>query len=258
MSSIHAFHGADGKTGTTMITQCVAEYIASNRKEVKVMAVSIHGRPGTEYVDRVTESIEGIKLYLDNRLLDIQRLMAACKKTDNLYILGGVESIEHVRSYHPEMAAYLLEKLRETFDLVLADTGNDIDNGLAFGALECIEDRYCIITQQESILKRYERLKSLYDRLGLTFSSHIVNKYSHRHPCDIRYIIERLVLEKSELLKVEASEYGWQAESEHRTLLSYRNDTFSSDIRSIANRILSNARIDTIEDGRKKKWTLSI
>ena len=62
MSSMYAFHGADGKTGTTMITQSIADIIASSRKELKILVVSMHGRPGTDYVDRVCESIEGIRL----------------------------------------------------------------------------------------------------------------------------------------------------------------------------------------------------
>lgn len=254
MSKMYAFHGADGKTGTTMVTQSVAELIASNQKDIKILVVSLHGRPGTEYIDRVCESIEGIKLHLDNRLLDIRRLTEECRIGDNLYMLGGVESIEHVRGYHPHMAAYLLDSIESAFDLILVDTGNDIDNGLAVGALEYIKDNYCIITQQETILKRYERIKPVYEKLGIRFSTCIVNKYTHRDPYDLRYIGKRLCLKQENLMKVEASGYERQAESDHQTLLSYNNEQFSNDILLIANHILSRAQMVTIDHERKKKW----
>ncbi len=254
MSSFHAFHGADGKTGTTMITQSVAEYIAFNRKELKIMMVSMHGRPGTEYVDRVGESIEGIRLHLDSRLLDTEKLVMGSKKDGNFYMLGGVESIEQIRSYYPEMAAYLLKSLEGSFDLILADTGNDIDNGLAIGALENIGDRYCIITQQESIIKRYESLQPIYDKLKIKFSAHIVNKHIESDLYGLDYIGKRLRLPRENLMKVSASGYERQAESDHRTLLSYKSDDFCRDIRMIANRVLSQAHIAPIDTERKKKW----
>ena len=256
MSNIHVFHGADGKTGTTMITQSVAELIASNYKDIKVMMIAMHGRPGTEYVDQVGESIEGVKLYLSNRLLDSQKLIEDCRKTDNFYMLGGVKSIGQVRSYHPNMAAYLLESIESKFDLILVDGGNDIENGLTVGALEYMGEKYCVITQQESILRRYESVKPIYEELGITFSLYIVNRYNDGDACDLYYIGERLSLDQRELMKVEASGYGRQAEWDHRTLLAYKNEGYFRDIHSIANRVLLQAQIDPIHMGRKKKWSL--
>ncbi len=254
MAKTHVFHGVDGKTGTTMITQSVAELIAFNRKEIKVMTISMHGKPGTEYVDRVGESIEGIRLHLDNRLLDVGKLTEECRKIDNFYMLGGVETIGQARNYQPEMAAYLLESIEDAFDLIFVDAGNDIDNGLAVGALESIEDRHCVITQQESILRRYERVRPVWDGLNISFSSYIVNKYVDRDPYDLHYIAERLGVEREKLARVHASGYERQAESDHRTLLSFKNEGFCRDVQSIANRILSEAGMDPIDFERKKKW----
>ncbi|HOA42299.1 MAG TPA: hypothetical protein PKG53_02405 [Bacillota bacterium] len=255
MSKMYAFHGADNKTGTTMITQSVAEFIADNLKDIKIMMISLHGRSGTEYVDRVGESIEGLKLHLSNRLLDFGRVIEGCRRSNNFYMLGGVESIGQVRSYHPDMATYLLESMENEFDLIFADTGNDIDNGLAVGALEFIEEKYCIITQQESILRRYERVQPVYERLGIDFSFYVVNKYDAQDPCDLRYIAERLCLCPEKLMKVEASGYERQAELDRRTLLCYKNEAYCKDIKSIANRILQHAQMDPIRSERKKKWT---
>lgn len=254
MNNIYAFHGADGKTGTTMITQSLAEHIAANCKNIKIMMVSMHGRPGTEYVDRVGESIEGIRLHLDNKLLNALKLAECCRKSDNFFMLGGVESVEKVRDYRPEMAVYLLEKLSSIFDLILVDSGNDIDNALAVGTLECTENRYCIITQQESILRRYEITEPIYRKLGIAFTSYIVNKHSDSDPYNLRYIEKRLNIAPEQLVKIGVSGYERQAELEKKTLLYYGNDKFCKDIHALANRILCRAQIASIDDGRKRKW----
>lgn len=254
MSSVYVFHGADSKAGTTMISQSVAEYIASNNKDIKVMLISMHGRSGTDYIDRVGESIESIRLHLDNRLLNVEKLVEGCRRTDNLHMIGGVDSIEQVRNYHPDMAGYLLDSLIGVFDLIFVDTGNEIDNALAIGALERIEERYCVITQQESMLKRYEKKKPLFEKLGISFSSYIVNKHTSSDLYDLRYIEKRLNLTPERLIKVSMSGYERQAESERRTLLYYKNEEFCRDIHNVSNRILYKARLSPIKDERKRRW----
>lgn len=254
MNNVYVFHGADGKTGTTMITQSVAEYIASRCRKLKSMMISMHGRPGTEYVDKVGESIEGIRLHLDSKLLNITKLVEECRRSENFYMLGGVENIEKVRNYHPEMAVYLLENLSEVFDLVFVDSGNDIDNALAVGALECVDNRYCIVTQQESILRRYETVKPIYEKLGIDFTSYIVNKYSDTDSYDLRYIEKRLNITPERLMKIGISGYERVAESEKKTLLHYKNDKFCNDIHALANRILCRSQMPSIESERKRRW----
>jgi hypothetical protein len=177
MSKMYAFHGADNKTGTTMITQSVAEFIADNLKDIKIMMISLHGRSGTEYVDRVGESIEGLKLHLSNRLLDFGRVIEGCRRSNNFYMLGGVESIGQVRSYHPDMATYLLESIENEFDLIFADTGNDIDNGLAVGALEFIEEKYCSVAPLPSSITSISAVR-LSPSLRSRVCSARVSKYS--------------------------------------------------------------------------------
>ena len=68
------FHGADSKVGTTMISQSVAEIIAENLKDKRILFTSLNGRSNNQYVDRIGESIEGIKLYLDNKVLSKKEL----------------------------------------------------------------------------------------------------------------------------------------------------------------------------------------
>ncbi|MGI6728149.1 MAG: hypothetical protein ACOX4P_06270 [Anaerovoracaceae bacterium] len=258
MNGLFAFHGVDSKTGVTMISQSVAETIAKYKKEVKVMHVSLNGRFNTEYVDQVGESIEGIKMYLDNKILSKKDLLQSCKYTNNLFMLAGVESPGQSRHYFPETANYLLDTMEDEFDIIIADTGNDLDNGLAIGALQRISERFCILTQQESMIKRYEKLEPLYNQLGLLFSIKIINQYSDQDPYRLEYIADRLNLCSDELIKVAKTGYGRQAEMDYRTLLYYKDENYKKDITQIADIILMKCNIDPIQKQRKKKWKLFI
>lgn len=254
MNRMFAFHGVDGKTGTTMVAQSVAETIAAADKGIKVMMVSLNGRSGTEYVDRIGESIEGLKMYLDNKVLSKKVLEESCKYTENLFLLAGVESLGQSRHYFPETAIYFLNRIEEEFDVIIADTGNDLDNGLAVGALERIPERFCILTQQESMLKRYESIEFLYRKLGIDFSCYVVNKYSDEDPYSLGYIRERLKISQKQLKKIQAVSYGRQAEMDYRTLLYYKDKIYNQDILEIANDILIKCRMNIIQEQRKKKW----
>lgn len=254
MNGMFAFHGVDSKVGTTMLSQSVAEMITDQCKEIRVMLLHLNGRSGTEYVNHVGESVEGIKMYLDNKVLSTRELIDSCKRTDNFFLLGGVESIGHARQYFPESASYLLDSLHEEFDLIIVDTGNDLDNGLAIGALEQIPNRFCILTQQESIIKRYEKSKEVYERLGFSFAHTIINKYTELDPYRTEYIAERLGLAQNEILKVEATGNGRQAEMEYRTMIAYHNEGYNSDITRIANLLLTTSNFEPIESQRKKRW----
>jgi hypothetical protein len=237
-----------------MIAQSVSEYIAANLKNLKVIFISMNGKSGFQYVDRIGETIEGIRLNLDNRLLNVAMLKEQCRRKENLFILGGIESIELMRSFQPDTAVYLLESLEKAFDLIIADAGNDIDNGLAVGALEWIKNRTCIITQHESVLDRAENLDHIYRSLKIGFSTFAVNKYMKDDPYNLKYIEKRLSLSGESLLKVGVSEYDRRAECDRRTLLSYKTQEFCNDLRSISNRILLQACLEPIQIERKKKW----
>lgn len=256
MNDMFAFHGVDHKVGTTMLTQSVAEMISEHNKELKVMLLHLNGRPGLEYAGSIGETVEGIKLYLDNHLLQKGGWIPSCKKSGNLYQLGGVKSVGLSRHFSPASAAYLLDVIADEFDLILVDAGNDLDNGLAVGALERIPNRYCILTQQESMLKQYEENKTLYDQLGLPFSHIIVNKFYKQDPYTLDYIGKRLSLSLDQLQKVELTNKDRLAEMEYRTLISYGDSNYNADILLIANHLLKQSNLSPIQSKRMSKWKL--
>lgn len=253
MNNVFAFHGIDHKVGVTMIAQSVAELIAANDKKREVMLISLSGRQNCEYIREEVKSIDDFKLQLDSRMIVSKDLRRDCRYKENMYILSGISNEQEERYYFPDKAKYLLEIISEEFDIVVVDTGSDLDNGLAFGGLEAADSNYLVLTQMESNLKRMEKAKKLFEQTGVEFKALIINKFYENDPHTLSFISERLGVDKECLIKVEGAGYDRQAEMERKTLMEFKSDGFTTDIRNIANLLLDNMGIPNITNEKRGK-----
>ncbi|MEL7655375.1 MAG: hypothetical protein AAGU75_05645, partial [Bacillota bacterium] len=115
------------------------------------------------------------------------------------------------RYYYPDMAKYLLEEIAPEFDLIIADGGNELDNGLAVGTLAVSEEIYLLLTQQETIVRRYVKNKEILDDAGLTVSAFIINNYYEQDPYSLSYLSSRMEIAKERLWKLDSAAYSRQA-----------------------------------------------
>lgn len=254
MQRTFVFHGVDSKTGTTMLTQSVAEWIAREYRQARVLFVSLNGRPGTEYTDSPEETMESLKIFLDNKLLSGKELMSGSKRGENLHVIGGISDFRQVRSFSPEAAEYFLENVEKDFDFVFVDAGNDLDNGLAIGALGRSKLRILVLTQQESMLARFEKLNPVYEKLEYAFSFTVVNKYRNDDPYDLSYISKRLSLPPEKLFPVTEALCARAAEAAHKTLLNFKEAKYKEDIGKLALQVLDRCGMEKPEGMKKKKW----
>lgn len=254
MEKLFIFHGVDHKVGTTMVAQSTAEFLAKNYDDLKILFMTLNGRESAEYVRETPESIESIKLNLDNRILNSSDFMKACKKTESLYMLAGVLNETEQRHYQPDSVTYLLSEVAPEFHMIIVDSGSEIDNGLAVGSLLSSENRFLILTQQESAIRRWERQHDLYDKLNIQFPYLVLNKFEEHDPYGIDYVSKRLEIPQTQILTVEAAGYGKRAEMDYKTLMEYRSGKYAQDIENIANLLLTTAGIPIRTKQRKNKW----
>jgi hypothetical protein len=257
MESIFVFHGADHKAGTSMLVRSVAEQICGAYREVRVLTAALHGAPGNDYVTGDLASVESIRSYLENRVLSKAELMKACRCTENRYFLAGVEDLLERRDYFPEMVSYLLETMAPEFQIILVDAGNEIDNGLAAGALQLGQENYLALSQQESALRQAERKLPLCRRLGLRFGQVVLNRFREEDPYSLAYVQERLgpELPGAAFCKVAEAENGARAaETEHKPLLAYKNEDYAEDVLRLANQLLRAVRLPEIQKARRGLW----
>ncbi|QIB69938.1 hypothetical protein Ami103574_11665 [Aminipila butyrica] len=253
MKNLFAFHGVDHKSGVTMITQSVAELLAAQNSKLNILFMALNGRKSDSYLKGGIRTIDNFKLQMESKLLISKELARDCRYKGNLYVLGGLENEQEERYYFPEAARYLLEAAASSFDLVLVDTGSCLDSGLALGGLLSAAKRYLILTQQESNLSRYEQLKPLYEKVQISFEGWIVNRYIEEDPHTLKYVGERLFLDKEKLARVQLCSWGRQAEREHKTLLDFRTDCYEEDISNLASTLAQEAGLPPIKRQRKSK-----
>lgn len=221
-----------------MIAQSVSEIISRENRELKVLFASLNGRESIEYVREAPPFIDSLKMHLDNHMINEQDFLKTCQYSENLYRLAGLSNEQEERYYFPDTTRYLLETVASEFDIIIVDSGNKIDNGLAVGALSVAKEVLLVLTQQETALRRFEKTKEIYAGLGFQLSTYIINKYQDMDPYSIKYIKERLDIPEHSIYNVESAGYSRQAEIDNKTLMEYRNDKFTQDIINIANYIL--------------------
>jgi hypothetical protein len=152
----------------------------------------------------------------------------------NLFVLGGVVNEEEERYYMPESAACLMDVAERAFDVVVADSGSRLDNGLSFGALSYDANRFLVLTQQETVLSRWEKRKPLYERLGVMPKAYILNNYIEKDIYPADYVTRRFASERRQFHCVRFARDGRLAEIEHKTLRAIASDNFPDDISKLS------------------------
>lgn len=254
MEKLFAFHGIDHKVGTTMIAQSVAELIATERKKLKILLITLNGRKNAGFLRENVETIDNYRMQIDSKIIVSRDFMGGTKKTENLHVLAGLVKENEERYYYPDSAAYLLEAIEDQFDIIIGDTGSEMDNGLALGGLLLSDNNYLVMSQMESSLRRFEELVDRYEQANVKFNQYIINKFEEKDPYTIQYMSKRLFLDKDLFLKVRKVDYGKQAEMEYKTLIEFRDEGYKGDIGRIASQILVKMGHHEIDSGKKSKW----
>jgi MinD-like ATPase involved in chromosome partitioning or flagellar assembly len=254
MKNVFAFHGVDHKCGTSMICQSVAERIAEEFPGITILVVHTEGRSGIDYSIGTEESMDRIKPYLEEGILDVDEVFTKSKWKDNLYMVAGSSQMDSAHSFHPDMSDCFLTSMKPRFDLILCDSGSEIEHGLALGSLFSADGVFIVVIPGESALRRYEALSSLYQKLELNILGYIINCFNTQAPYNKAYLKDRLNLPEELSFTVQEAAQGRQAEAEGHTLLYYRNIQYGKDITSIANRILNHAGFDQLRERKKTLW----
>ncbi|MFV0516291.1 MAG: hypothetical protein ACK5MV_02735 [Aminipila sp.] len=255
MANIFSFHGTDSKVGVTMISQSVAEIIAILNPDINVLFAIMNGKTNDQYMTGNNVNIDEYKLQMDSRIIISKDFKRDCKYKDNLYILGGAVNEQDERYYYPESAKYLLESVQSDFNVIITDTGNYLDNGLALGALTNSIKKYLVLTQYESSIERFEHMKKWYEKSSLEFDKYVLNRFREDDQYTIRYLSERLSIPYDDFFKINETIGERQAESLKKTFVELNNGLYSDQILDIANDILNSMGYCAIKKQRKgKKW----
>src|SRR5665647_3532592 len=99
MDKLFSFHGIDHKVGVTMIAQSVAELIANERKDLKILLITLNGRKNAGYVKENIETIDNYRMQIDSKIIISKDFLGGTKRYENLHMLAGLmkESEERLK-----------------------------------------------------------------------------------------------------------------------------------------------------------------
>lgn len=254
MKSVCVFHGADRKSGVTMMAQSVAEMVAAAAPEEKVLFVSMCGRKNAQYFRESAESIGLCRNRLESGLSILRSDIGSTSYLPNLSVLCGIQKESEVRSWMPDLARQMLREFRREFRVIVADTGSDLASGLAVGSLMEADETYFVLSQNEAALHRFEEEMPVYREAGIRWNGILLNRYSERDPYTMDYVQERLKIQGEKKYIVHMSERGRRAEMEYRTLAALGERGIVRDIQKIASDVMQTAEIMQSGEKGKRKW----
>lgn len=242
MNNVFSFLGGDHKCGTSMIAQSVAEAIAIKNPTSRILLIHTEKDESGIFSPNVNESLETIRPYLAERLIDMAEIADKSRYKENLYIIGGSFSPGSSNAFIPEMSEYLLCAASSIFDIIICDTGCDIENGMCIGALFSSNEIYLVCTPSEAALRRQEGKMSLYKKINLPFRGIVLNKYSRSCINSSKIVCERLGFKEESLFIVSQSANGEKAEQEQKSIYSMRDIKFKREIDKIADDLTKRAQ----------------
>jgi len=254
MDKLYAFHGADRKSGVTMIAQSIAEYIAEAAPASRILLLILNGRQNVQYLREDTAPIDNYKSRLESGVGISVSDIDKAEGFDNLFVISGVKKEEEKRFYMPSAVKLLLTNIADDFDIIISDTGSELDNGLAVGGLGEAKKTYMILSQNEATIRRYENQGVIYSKIGMKFDAVIINKYTEKDPYSSDYIKRRLDISDKEVYTVQLAETGRTAEMEYKTIKSLENGRYKRDIEMIAADIIKDSDIEIKNEKRKMRW----
>lgn len=254
MNGIYTFLGVDHKCGTSMICQSVAEWIARRKPEWRVLVMHAEADPSPVYTSGSRESMDRLRPELAEETYDADDVVQRSKCAGNLHVISGSDPLQSEGAFHPNHSDHLLRNLSEHFDVILCDSGSHIVHGLTLGSLFAAHGILLVAVQTETCLRRFERLLPLYERLNVRTLGCLINRHQNHHPFTASYFKARLGSFSAPFFTVCESSHGSLAETEGRSLVHYRDRTFSRDIERVAGLILKDMGRELAAERAKEPW----
>lgn len=240
MSRSVVFYGGDTQVGTTMTALALAEFLA--KSGYRVLFLSFSGIPGNSYLPfSAPSSVDDLRGALFDESLsenELHQALVCCRGVD---ILPGVRNWQSSRSFPEGSAKQILHAAENGWDYVIADGGCGVAAGLGIQAMQCFSQAVLVVTQQEKTLTRYQHQKEILTGKMPEQPLMLVNKFNSSGTFYTMKQMKELLQCGDRIAAIPYIPYGWQAESEHATLLHFRR--FGKGIRGLADCLERDERV---------------
>lgn len=245
MRKVIVFFGGDSQVGTSMIARSLAEELAN--RGGKVLFVLSSGKLDKEIKSQNSASIDNLKAGICSQSLKESDINMNIVHVGNLDFIPGVKNPYMVKYFPENTINVLSQNLKEKYDFMIIDGGDNPDIGLNISALVDSDDVYFVVTQREKTLRRFNYIReNVLNPLDVT-GKIIINMYMKGKALYSEGEIEK-ICKMERILQIPFIEYGWEVEMEGKTLMGY--ERFKRQIKSLA---------DNYIDGeeRNNKWKIT-
>ena len=241
MKGVYAFHGCDSKCGVTMVAQSVAEQLADKNPGKSVLFAVLCAGKNAQFAAEGTASIDCFKERIVSSVAVRREELEDLKISDNLYYLGGIDCEDEAGIYFPDMAMSFLRHMSAEFDYVVVDTGSNLDNGLAVGALLGSDMNFMVLSQNDACLERYRKMRKLYDSLNFSFDAFVLNKFRVRDVYGVDEVKRYIISAYKDIFTVCDTGLSREAESEKKTFTELKEKRYMGCIAGIVEEIEAKA-----------------
>jgi len=258
VKNVVCFFSSISNVGTTSTCFSVAKAI-SRFSKAKVGVLNCNAwDSGTEFMNYKGKYLDEIKNRLSGRLIDSESEFLSffqMIEEDSLYILAGNRNTKMERLFKKEEIHYLIQKAKETFDIVLIDAGSHFDNANMVQSLTESDLRFFVNDQQPKAIRKFNQFFSdLLYPLGYKRDDFlmILNKFEDKsHYPSAKEIHSELTIPV--ITTILQSNNGLLSEIESKFLYEYEDIAYQESIHLIAKSVCSRVNYDFMPNGSEKK-----
>lgn len=158
------FLGTDHKTGTTTVVHSLAADLAKHTNK-NIFVLSFNNQPNDEFTEGIRNSIDQLRPQIASKVVNFSELVKESTHVNGYYFLAGPRDMTAFHNYKFEDLVYLLEVLRQQEDfIVLVDGGADLNNKFVMAALDRIQNRIAVTTDETISYKRWkQKVKQVFE-----------------------------------------------------------------------------------------------
>lgn len=182
-NNVIAVCGTHPQVGVTQTVWTLAKTMTEYNRRVAVVGLNPYN-PGEISTQDTVQSLDQVYPLLENQLVsDADQIKKFMNRIEGFHYLVGNRDYYRALSYKKEPIEYLINLLKDHFDIVLLDMGAFYDSFLAVAGLTLADTHILVASQEVVAIKEYKRWKEQFiDAFGITPKSRylIVNKYGSK------------------------------------------------------------------------------
>lgn len=202
MAKVITFFGTDAKTGTSLISASMAQFLAKQEKQV--LLINASSELGNDYVKgEMPGCLDDLKQLSLIREEDVNMVTGKC---GNISYISGVSNILEIRKYSTSTLIDLIGAISRSYDFIIIDGGYNIQYPLPVASLSAAGQRYYVITQNAKTVHRFRTVKdTVLNAMGMSSKNEkiIINKSAKKQamysPAQIGEIFDLEYFEVPEL-----------------------------------------------------------